>query len=165
MDSLALKGRYLVEHVRDEEVIGTYEVDNLVLSTAKALILNSMFNAASTLPDWYIGLINNTPTPAIVSADVMSSHAGWVEYNGVQNESLVGQRPLWGRTTATGNTIASTAASIFNFTAAGIVYGLFIASNATLGGTSGLLFSAAAFSSTITVLVGDQMRVTYSLQI
>ena len=165
LDSFKLCGHYEIDLVRAGKIIARDAIDNLVVTAAKAAVLNAIFNGTAMPTVWYIGLINHTPSPTIVAADTAASHALWSEYTGVNNASSATLRSVWTQTTPTSNLIGSSTPTTINFTSAGTVYGLFIISDSTVGGTSGTLFSAAAFSSPISVLSGDQMRVTYSLQI
>ena len=50
----------------------------------------------------------------------------------------------------------------FTFNATKSIYGAFLVSNATKGGTAGTLFSAARFSAAKSVVAGDQLLLTYS---
>ena len=54
---------------------------------------------------------------------------------------------------------------VYNFTGNGAVQGVLVISDGTKGGTIGILWSTAAFNAVLNVLSGDQLRVTYTIQL
>lgn len=83
--------------------------------------------------------------PQVAAADTLASHAGWTEFTNYSQTA----RPTitWGTPSA-----GSMAGSAVNFSVSGLgtgvtanIGGAFTASNATIGGTTGNLYSAGAF--------------------
>ncbi len=120
-------------------------------------VLASEFTGGGIVSTWYIGLINNSPTPTLAGADTLASHAGWSE-----TASYSGNRPAWTNGAVSGQ--ATTNASTVNFAMTGTVtvYGLFICSAAS--GTSGTLWCTAAFTGgTQAVNNGDTLQTTMTI--
>jgi hypothetical protein len=109
---------------------------------------------------WYLGLINNSPSPTLSGTDTLASHTGWAEL--AYSTGYTGNRPAWGNGAVSGN--ATTNASTVNFAMLGsyTVYGLFVCSAAT--GTTGTLECTAAFSGgTQSVSSGDTLQCTMTV--
>ncbi len=119
--------------------------------------LATEFTSGSAVATWYIGLINNSPSPSLNAADTLASHAGWVE-----TAAYSGNRPAWTNGAVSGQ--ATTNASTVNFAMTGTVtvYGLFIGSAAS--GSSGTLWATAAFTGgTQAVNNGDTLQTTFTV--
>lgn len=103
-------------------------------------LFDVVFNAGSQEPNWYMGLTDANPT--IDQGDTMSSHAGWSEITAYSETT----RQAWQTAAAASRGITNTAnKAVFTINAdSTIVGGGFIVSNATKGGTSGILFAATA---------------------
>jgi len=159
-NQLQFKGQFNIEHVRDGKVIGTHEYKNLVVNEGKNLNLNVTFGATAK-PTWYMSLFDNTGGGGSPSGgDTMTSHAGWNEFTGYSNAT----RPAWGPDAAASQAITNSTPVSFAITATATIMGGIITSNNTKGGTSGTLWSAGTFSS-INVVNGDTLRLTYTLSI
>ena len=133
---------------------------NLVVNQGLADMNNKYFNGSGYTAAWYLGLIDNNPAPSLSGADSMSSHAGWTE-----SANYSGGRKLltFGTSTQADPSVITASAVSFSITGADTIYGAFVASDSTVGGTSGILFSEGAFSSVRNVVSGDTLNVTYSL--
>jgi len=155
------KGRYIVEHVRDGKVIATYEGNNAITNEGKNLILNTLFYGATQIPanSWFLGLIDLTSYTALAAADVMNSHAGWVEFTDYTEAA----RQAWGPGAASSQITTNAAAATFNINDTGTVKGIFVTSIVTLSGATGKLWATALFSGDIAVASGDQLKITYSV--
>lgn len=158
---MPLVGKFIVEHF-DEfgDLKATYEVFNGITNQGKNKILDCMFNAATQIAStsWYIGLIDNSGTPTLAAGDTMASHAGWTE-----NTSYSGNRPAWGQGAASSQAVTNASPATFNMSASGTLYGILVCSVATGGTGTDILWSTAAFTPTVPVASGDQMKVTYTL--
>jgi hypothetical protein len=118
------------------------------------------FVAGTPITPWYLGLINNSPTPTLAGGDTLASHTGWSEI--AYSTGYTGNRPAWGNGAVSGN--ATTNASTVNFAMLGTytVYGLFVCSVAT--GTTGTLSCTAAFSGgTQGVSNGDTLQCSMTI--
>lgn len=138
------------------------EFHNLVVNQGLADMNNKYFTGTTYTATWYIGLINNSPSPTLAAGDTASSHAGWAEFTGYSQAN----RPTlsFGSSTSADPSVISTAsAAAFSITSTATIYGAFVISNNTKSGTSGTLFSEGAFAATRSVVNGDTLNVSYSL--
>ncbi len=122
--------------------------------------LSTELVSGTPITTWYLGLINNSPSPTLAAADVLSSHTGWSEI--AYSTGYTGNRPAWGNGAVSGK--ATTNASTVNFAMLNTftVYGLFVCSAAT--GTSGTLECEAPFSGgTQAVSSGDTLQTTMTV--
>lgn len=157
---LGLKGKYVVEHLdRDGKLIKEYEFPNAIVDAGMNALLNAMFDSGTQFTTWYIGLIDNASFSALNNADTMASHAGWIECTGY-SESV---RQTWTAGSAASRSITNSSTVNFSINATKTVYGIFIATDSTKSGTTGTLWSTAAFGSTVSVQSGDSLRVTYTV--
>lgn len=155
------RGKYHAEHWRNGKLLNIYKPSNDITNEGKNKIFNVMFNGDTQIANnsWFIGLVNATSFSAFAAADVMGSHAGWAEFVSYSQTTRV----AWGSVTSTAQSVTNTTPATFDFTATGTLHGLFIVTNSTKGGTSGILWSTAAFSADIAVVNGDQLKVTYTV--
>lgn len=138
------------------------EFHNLVVNQGLKDMNDKYFTGSGYTAAWYIGLINNSPTPTLAAGDTASSHAGWVEFTGYSQAN----RPTLSfsaSTTADPSVISTASAAAFSITSTATIYGAFVISNNTKSGTSGVLFSEGAFAATRSVVNGDTLNVSYSL--
>lgn len=155
------KGKFIVEHIREGKVIGTYEFPNDVTNEGKNLWLDIMFNTATQIANnsWFIGLINNSGFSALAAADTMASHAGWAEFTAYSQSTRV----AWGSGAASSQSVVNGTAAVFDISGSGTVYGIFLTSVSTKGGTTGKLWATAAFGAPVPVVNADQLKVTYTV--
>lgn len=110
---------------------------------------------------WYLGLINNSPTPVLAATDVLASHPGWVEVLG-GGTSYTGNRPLWTNGAPNNQQVTNATYVAFAITATVTIFGLFVCDVAT--GTAGNLFGTAAFvGGSQTVVNSDTLQITLSV--
>lgn len=155
-----LTGRYHVQHFnRDGELVGTYRFPNGIVDVGLNHILETEFNGGAAITTWYMGLVNNAGWSAFANGDTMASHAGWVE----SDDYSEGTRPEWTAGTATGRAITNAATVDFSIDATVTIKGIFITSGSGKLGTTGTLWSTAAFSSPVSANNGDTLKVTYTV--
>lgn len=138
--------------------------ENLVTTAGIASLLTVYFEAATQITAWYIGLVDNSGFTAFAAGDTMSSHAGWSEVAGSNFSNA--SRPAWSPGSVSGGAIVNGTTTNYNMTNSGslTVYGLFLVSDSTKAGTTGTLFSTAAFTGgTQAVSNGDTLKVTYTM--
>ncbi len=153
-----LKGRFHLQHVRAGQVIDERDTPNTIVTVGKNKLLDVMFRNQTQLAAWYFGLIDNAGTPTIAAGDTMASHT-WTELTAYSDS---GPRQAWAPGAASAGSVTNGTVATFNMNATNVVYGAFI--NSGVSGTSGILWSAAAFSGgTVSVINGDQLRLTYTL--
>lgn len=135
------------------------ESKNLVTDEGLNDNLTTNFKDGTKKASWYIGLIGNNATPA---ANWTSSGIG-SQFTEFQGYSEVG-RQLWetGSVSAKSLTNSSNVAS-FSINAPGTIYGAFITSLVTKGGTTGILWCASLLGTSRAVIANDIFRVTYTI--
>lgn len=156
---LQVGGRFLCEHVRDGEVIDVWDDHNLVVNEGLNALLDIMFHGSTQITTWYLGLFegNYTPVAGLTAATVASAATECTAYD----EST---RQAFDEAAAASEAITNSASrATFTFNATKTIYGAFLISNSTKGGTTGTLFSAARFGSAKSVVDDDQLLVTYTL--
>ena len=137
---------------------------NLVVNQGLQDMNTKYFKGSSYTAAWYVGLVNNSPSPVYAAADTLASHAGWNEtssYSGNRKAVTFGTA-----TTADPSVIDNSASpASFSITGTVTVAGAFVASVDT--GTSGILFSVSSFQSpgARSVVSGDTLTVTYSFSL
>jgi len=166
-DLLNPKGRFVVEHWRDGEKIGEYDMPNTIVNEGKNSLLDVMFHAATQITTWYLGLVNTGAT--IVVGDTyaqINGTNGWDEFTDYDEAT----RQEWTEGASSSQTITNATPIVFTISATGTVYGLFLVGGGTdpevkddaAGG--GVLWAAAAFASgEVAVLDNDQLKVTYTV--
>ncbi len=153
------KGKFKVEHWRGDTLLGTYEFPNGIVNEGKNKIFDVMFNSATPITTWYIGLISLSGYSALADADTIASHAGWTEFTGYTQANRV----TWGSGASASQVITNATPATFDMNATGTVKGIFIVSNNTKGGTTGTLWATALFTADVPVVSGDQLKITYTL--
>lgn len=158
-DELPLVGKFKLEHWRNGVKIDEFEVKNTIVNEGKNSLLDIMFHAVTQITTWSVGLIDNASFSAIVAADVMSSHSGWIE-NVDYDEAA---RVAWTEGAASGQAITNASPLVFTMNATKTIKGIFLVSNSTKSGTTGVLWAATAFASTVNVIDNDELKITYSV--
>jgi hypothetical protein len=140
---------------------------NLVVNEGLQDMNTKYFKGVSYSATWYLGLVNNTPTPSYAAGDTLASHGGWDEvvptvgYSGNRKAVTFGTA-----TTADPSVIDNSGSpSQFSMLSTVTIDGAFLASVDT--GTSGVLFSVAAFQAPgdRSVVNGDTLNVTYQFSL
>jgi hypothetical protein len=149
------------------EVKWADDIKNLVTTVGGNLALDTILAGSAYTAACYVGLTQTTPTPNI--ADTMSSHAGWVEAGATNAPTYTAPRktPSW--SAASGKSKATSAAMSFAITGTGTVGGCFLVlgsgASATIDSTTGVLYSAGAFTQGNKAVVnGDTVNVSYTAQ-
>lgn len=160
---LKAKGSYIFQHVRDGQVIDEWREDNLVVDEGINHLLDVGLSNGTANPTWYVGLYKNNYTP--IAGNVMATFGGAGVANEVTTEYSESTRPTWVEAGAVSKSITNTASpAAFTFTPASTsVYGAFLTSVNTKGGTTGVLFSAVKFSAVRTMLATDVLNVVYTV--
>jgi len=160
---MAAHGTYQIE-CRDAQgnLKWTDKVENLVTTVGKNDLLDKYLAGSAYTAAWYLGLIGSTSyTTGPAVGDTAASHGGWAEDTTYSNAS----RPTPSFNAASGGSKATTATT-FNVNGTATIKGCFLISNATKGGTTGILFSAGLFSGgDKSVANGDTLNVTYTASV
>lgn len=130
------------------------EIENLVCNGGLDDLLSKYFKGSSYTAAWYMGLKG---AGTIAAADTLASHGGWTEFT-----SYTGDRQAVTLGTVSGQSVNNSGAvNAFAITGSGTVAGGFLATVAT--GTSGVLYGAADFGTSRSVINGDTLNVTVTL--
>jgi len=132
---------------------------NDITNIGKDSLLYSFFRNQTQPAAWYFGLVDNSGFSAFAAGDTMSSHAGWTEFTTYSDSTRV----AWTTVAAASQSISNTSVSTFNINGSGTVKGIFVTSVSTKSGTTGTLWSTAAFTSAVPVSTGDQLKITYTV--
>lgn len=155
--NLSVLGQYQGTIIRDGKVIDEWTDTNLVVNEGLDALINIMFDAATQITAWYLGLFegNYTPVATVTAATIASASTETTAYASTT-------RPAYVAVPSSGQmeTNAASRAS-FVFNASKTIYGAFMISNATKSSTAGTLFSAARFSASKSVVNGDELLLTY----
>lgn len=167
-------GQYEIEHIRGRrfdkwgEIVAAGEVidkevcDNLVVNEGLDYTLNcALANGASALTSWFVGIFSGNYT--VLSSDTAAVIAA--NSTEITTKYTSATRPAWTPVESAQSVTNSAAPASFTFTGIGTsltVYGAFLVSNSTKGGTSGTLFSGAQFGTSKTVVNSDILQVTYT---
>lgn len=132
------------------------EVHNLVTNVGLDDVLDKYLKGSAYTATWYVGLMSATPTPA--AGDTMASHSGWTELT----DYTEGARQTLALGAVSGQSVSNTASkAVFAINATVSIGGAFLVNNSTKGGTTGTLYSAAAFAAGNKGLdSGDTLSVT-----
>jgi len=158
--NVGLKGRFQIEHRNEAgELVGKYDFPNGIVDVGLNHILETEFNGGTPITTWYMALIDNGSFSALANADTMSSHAGWIE----NDDYTQATRPEWTAGTAATRAITNASTVDFSINATVTLKGIFITSVSTKNGTTGTLWSTAAFSANVSAVNGDTLKVTYTV--
>jgi hypothetical protein len=139
-------------------VIDEFEVENLVVNEGLNDLLNVYFNSGTQKPSWYMGLFEGNYTP--VATDTAAGIASAATESSAYASAT---RPAWTPASPASQSITNAASrASFVFNATKTIYGAFLISNNTKGGTAGVLFSASRFASAKNVASADELLLTYA---
>jgi hypothetical protein len=168
VDEISLvKGHYDIE-CRDSEgnLLWSDGFDNLVPTGGlNELLVSGIYSLTS-----YMGLISASGYTAVSGTDTMTSHSGWLEASSSAAPGYGTTRPsvAWSALPTTGQ-LVSAAATFVASGASGTIEGAFIVTgtgaNATVGNTTGVLFSAGALTTPQPVIGGNTVTMTYTLNL
>ena len=182
---MKIKGRIHIEHIRNGVVINKFDITNGITVEGKNFLLNVGFHGAAgpaKITSWFIGLIDNAGFTIFDETDTYDdiNQTGngwdeWVDYTDANNGASAVTRPEWSEGAASNKQITTdTPQAIYDVVGAGdgdVVKGVFIAGGPNAdtkndhapGSPPNILWSTAAFASTITVATSDQLKVTYTI--
>lgn len=157
-------GVFTVEHIRNGEVIDVIHSPNIVVDEGLNHILDVALSNGAQSTTWYVGIFKNNYTP--VAGDVAATFAGSGVANEVITEVDETSRPQWVDAGVSSKTVTNSASpAVFTANQSVAVYGAFLISNATMGGTTGVLCAASKFAAVRNLLNTDVLNITYTLNI
>lgn len=154
------RGRYALELRGPDGRLKWRElIDNLVTTAGKNDALDKYLKGSAYTAAWYLGLIDASGYSAVNAADTASSHGGWTESQAYSQ----GARPAatFG-TPAAGSVNNSGSVAVYSINGTVTIKGVFLISNSTKGGTTGILYSAGTFAADRAAASGDTLNVTYT---
>lgn len=161
---MLFKGHAILLHERRGQVISKQYFNNNVTDQGVEAILDTFFNGASGINNWYIGLIaKSVATVTLQDSDVGASHAGWSEF--VDYDET--ERQVWNPEPASNKIVVNTSPAVFTINDNNYdVYGIFITDSPEKGvdGTNDILWATAAFSAVRDVQAGDTLRIIYGVE-
>jgi hypothetical protein len=137
---------------------------NLVTTAGMNALVTALFKTGITSPVWYIGLVDGATTPVFDSTDLITSHAGWTEFEDYSESD----RQTFVPGTVSAASVDNTASrAVFTITDPGTVAGCFTINDETKGGdTTGVLYGEGAFTGGgRPVLAGDTLRITITASV
>lgn len=146
---------YDVEHWRDGDLLSATKHTNIIPQVGINHIAGLIRGSVAPIANWYLGLFegNYVPVSGTTAGDLPNNA---MEFTGYSEAA----RPAWTHTYDGVSVIAnSVSRATFTITTEKLVYGGFISSSSTKGGTSGVLLSMARFDTADTVRVGDEYRI------
>lgn len=160
-------GFFVLEHYnRHGQLITSFPFKNDATNLGKNYLLGTGFvGTPSPITTWYLGLIDATSgTPVIAASDIMTSHAGWLEF-AYYNETV---RQTWLATAVPlANQVASSAPCSFTVSSGvpsnAFVGGGFVNSDNAKNGTAGTLWATGLFPSAVPVQSGDVFKLNYTV--
>lgn len=168
-ERLALRGKYVVEHWRSGQMIGKYEVPNLIVNEGKDKLLDVMFHGVTQITTWYILLIDGSDSPTVAAGDTyaqINGTNGWNEFDDYDETT----RQEWTEGAAASQSITNASPVVFTINASGSVFGLALVGGGSTPSTKndaaggGTLWNAVAFTGgTVSVADDDQLKVTYTV--
>lgn len=160
-DSTRVTGFFEVEIIRDGKSIHK-EFFNATTNEGLNNMLGVTFHGDTQQTSWYLLLISSTSYSILAAGDVMASHAGWTE-TVAYSEST---RQQWTCGSPASKSITNSTAVTFTISVDGtVVKGIGVTSDNTKSGTAGKLWSTGLFTSDQTLLNGDQLKITYTVNI
>lgn len=148
----------VLEIWRDGVCIDRDVTHNGITIGGKNALFSDAFCNGTQNTAWYFGLIDNTGPTTNDTTDTMASHT-WTE-NVAYSETT---RQTWTPGAPSGASITNVTSVTFTVNATGTLYGMFVTSNNTKSGTTGILWSTAAFNVPKPVSSGDSVKLTYTL--
>jgi hypothetical protein len=130
---------------------------NTVCTGGKNDLGDKYFRGSGYTAAWYVGL-KGSGTPA--AGDTMPSHATWSE---ITAYSQTARPTLTLVAFASGSSNTSASRATFTANASTTVYGYFLTSNNSKGGTTGILYSVANFGASQAVTSGQAVRAQVTL--
>lgn len=151
-------GRYHGVLIRAGKVIDEWDDHNIVVNEGLNAMLNIMFNGASQITSWYLGLFTGNYVP------VSSDGAATISGNATEATGYTaGARQTFAGVASTAQSMTNSASrASFTFNATQTVYGAFLASSPVINGGVGTMYSGAQFATPKPVVNLDQMLLTYT---
>lgn len=161
LGAIGVGGHFIVECFdRDGNLRWEDTAENGVTNAALDDVLNVYLRNTTATATWYLGLVDNAGFTAFAAADTSASHTGWAESTAYSNSTRI----AWSPGASSSQAVTNGTTADFSMNATATIKGLFVIAVSTKGGSTGLLFSTAAFSGgNQSVNSGDTLKVTYTV--
>ena len=160
-NGISVSGEWDIICSQDNKMKWRENFKNLAVNEGLNNLLGVYFGAGTQSLSWYIGLIgtNSIPSATWTAAGIGTECTEFINYTG-------SNRLQWIPSAASGQSITNSAnPAIYTMGGSGTIYGAFLINNNTLSGTSGHMYSASIFSVNRTVVLNDQLSITYVINI
>lgn len=168
-NKILLSGRWIIERWKPNKYLPVLQRKSWILISRQKFgndimlaqiddLLDVYFGNGSPAAAWSIGLIGGSSI-AITTADSMSSHVGWTEDENYSEAT----RQAWSPNASASQLKENSTSVVFTLNADTTIRGLFLTSENTKGGTTGLLWSAAELDTPEVGSSGQTIRAFYSL--
>lgn len=157
--ALKLGGVFTYEHVRNGEIIDTWDSHNLVVNQGLNHVLDVALHGSTQTATWYIGVFegNYQPLATDTAATIVASSTECTAYT-------EGIRQIYNEAAAASQVTTNVASkATFTFNATKTIYGAFLSSVSTLSATTGVLLAADKAGTAKSVTSGDQLLITYAI--
>jgi hypothetical protein len=158
VQQLQVGGIFTGQIVRDGQIIDEFDAPNLVVDQGLNHILDTVLHGSTQVGTWYLGVFegNYTPVAALTAAAIAGAATECTAYGEAT-------RPAYDEAGAAAKVVTNSASkATFTFNATKTLYGAFIISDNTKGGTTGTLLAASKFAAPKGVVSTDQLLLTYS---
>jgi hypothetical protein len=172
-DTITFRNRFtakvmrIVDHVKingiwvpERKMVFSTQGYNEITIVGKNHLLDVVFGNSTPVTQidpWYVGLIDQSPTPTTSENDTSASHAGWAE-----NTDYAGNRKEWDDTNSASKVKGTNTVSTFVIDTTAEIHGIFIDSLATT--TAGILWASGSFDSSLNVVNTDELKITYGIR-
>ena len=143
----------------DGAIVVHDNADNLITTEGRNHHLNVVYNGATQVATWYIGVFegNYTPLATDTAATFPSAATECTAYDEATRQAFV-------EATSTAGLITNTASrAVFTFNATKTIYGGFLTSASAKSATTGVLMAAARFSPSRNVEAAFQLTLGYNV--
>lgn len=156
-NELRVGGEFIVEHVRNGEVIDTERCPNIVVNEGLNHLLDVLLHGSTQVNPWYIGLFegNYTPLASVTAATITAASTECTAYDESTRAEYVEAAA------SSQSTTNAASKATFTMNATKTVYGAFMVSASAKSATTGTLLSAARFGTAKSLADDDQLLVTY----
>ncbi len=172
---MMIKGQYLVNQYRKGRHIDQRLIDNAITYDGLNAILNAFIFGTYVSQNWFFGLIDAANSNTIgVATDTMIDHPTWQEsqiYDPVADTVTISSastpilgRPRWPYSLPIVVPAISGANVTIIASGEGLISGIFICSDYTIGGADGVLFSTGLNPQGMYIYPDDQITISYLLR-
>ena len=175
------RGELLYRLRRDDRVLAAGRTRNMVVNEGKNDFLNMIFNGGTTQGmaslDWWLAVVDSSGFSAFDVTDTLVTHAGWTEftdYTPALPSLYSGDEPTsrgywWRNGASSGEVLGADGTGSVTFTFSNgttkVIQGIFVTTDQTRDGTTGIIWATASFVSPVTVNSGDTMNLHYNVSL